>query len=152
MSPIAQDIIFSVRLQSFNETWQLQRITLSIPLGDPSTEGGVPGPLTALPYTGPGASMLSNLRFNPLVSYSTDQSSLLITLSPRSMKGWVWIKECPELSFMLGAVNANVSDPSVGPVSVVPTVTEYYVKKDPKGFTPLQAQTEGILMVLQLDN
>jgi len=68
--------------------------------------------------------MLSNLRFNPLLSYSDATTSLVIRLMPRSTNGYVLVESCQELNFVLTGVYVNES--KMQPYNVVPIITEYY--------------------------
>jgi hypothetical protein len=139
---LAQDIIFSIRLQGEPDlSWELDSISIQIPIGPPSTTAGR-GPLLNPPYTGQ-TSMLSNLRFNPRISYSDDNQSLVIILTPRSSRGYVMLNQCLELSFMMGSVVVNVSDKSVGDIHVVPTIVEQYEVKGTR--TPKQPKIEMVL-------
>ncbi|KAG9494928.1 hypothetical protein J7337_013157 [Fusarium musae] len=56
-------------------------------------------------YAGPGARMLSNLRFNVLMPFTTmpatERKCLLLRLTPRSHKGWIRMQDVQEMTFML---------------------------------------------------
>ena len=141
---LPQDIIFSINLIRNAYDYLLESVSISIPLGQPiQRQEDNPGPLTTMPYIGPGATMLSNLRVNPLVSYSDDSRALIVTLFPRSTTGNVQVTRCKELSFMLSSVVVNLSPPSVGDVYVVPTITENY--KGAKPQTPIQPNIRMVL-------
>ncbi|KAJ4051585.1 hypothetical protein QWA68_005743 [Fusarium oxysporum] len=62
-------------------------------------------------YAGPGARMLSNLRFNVLVSFTTmlvtERKCLLLRLILRSHKGWIRMQDVHEMSFMLTLAQLN---------------------------------------------
>jgi hypothetical protein len=60
-------------------------------------------------YTGPGARMLSNLRFNVLVTTKPRNGTnwLLLRLVPRSSSGSILIRHVQEMSFMLTLAKLN---------------------------------------------
>ncbi|KAF5964503.1 hypothetical protein FCOIX_13391 [Fusarium coicis] len=62
-------------------------------------------------YTGPGARMLSNLRFNVLTSFTkmpvTGRKCLLLRLVPRNSEGEIRIDRVQEMSFMLTLAKLN---------------------------------------------
>ena len=126
---VSQDIIFSIRIIDHADNFNLTSISITIPMGAPITKPSQnPGPLTQA-YTGPGATMLSNLRFNPLVSNDTDTNSLVITLIPRSLQGFVELARQTELSFMLSSVVVNYSPKGPATVFVSPTISEIYTSQ-----------------------
>ncbi|KND88087.1 hypothetical protein TOPH_07326 [Tolypocladium ophioglossoides CBS 100239] len=116
---LAQDLIFSIILQQ-DEVSQnrLVEVDLQIDLG---ALGGDDLEATAAPtadpphflmrnYTGPGAHMLTNLRFNVLPAMVKDEQGrnlLRLRLLPRSAKGWVYATTVTELSFLLGLASMN---------------------------------------------
>jgi hypothetical protein len=123
---VPQDIIFSIRILANTFSYNLLYIQIVIPLGAPLQHfQDNPGPL-AEQYTGSGASMLSNLRFNPLVNISDDHNTLIIRLMPRTRKQFVLLSQQHELSFMLNSVVVNASPDSVPFVNVVPEIVEVY--------------------------
>lgn len=115
MTKIPQDLIFHIVMQS---GWgsldtHLEYLRFTLPLKDPNAEGGA---ALMKSYIGPGAYMLSNVRFNPLLSFrKTDEgvnTHLVITLTPRKVATngrapGVWVKNCRELSFVLTGVYIN---------------------------------------------
>jgi hypothetical protein len=128
---VPQDIIFSIRIINHADNFNLTSISITIPMGVPITSPSQnPGPLTQA-YTGPGATMLSNLRFNPLVSNDTDTNSLVITLIPRSLQGFVELASQTELNFMLSSVVVNYSPNGPATVFVRPTISEKLYQPDP---------------------
>ncbi|MCJ1434527.1 hypothetical protein MMC27_003896 [Xylographa pallens] len=132
-----QDILFSINLISSAGSWLLSAIWISIPYGPPPTPNQ-PSPVYTLTKTPPtGTFMLSNLRFNPLLSYSDATRSLVIRLIPRSTKNYVPAASCLELNFVLTGVQVNVSQTQ--PYNVVPVITEYYTNNRtfPATGTPL---------------
>ncbi|KAE8356856.1 hypothetical protein BDV28DRAFT_154359 [Aspergillus coremiiformis] len=65
-------------------------------------------------YIGPGAYMLTNVRFNPVVSIDTTTNKLLITLLPRTSPegsdiSYVHAGNCGDLSFVLSGVTNSQS-------------------------------------------
>ncbi|KAK6524177.1 hypothetical protein TWF694_005837 [Orbilia ellipsospora] len=127
MGGVAQDILFTIRLTDHAGSWPLSQIWISIPYGVPPTPGQ-PGQIYTLTNAPPtGAYMLSNLRFNPLISRSDDTNSLVIRLLPRSTNGYVPAAACNELNFVLTGVQVNTS--SIQPYYVAPVITEYYTNQ-----------------------
>lgn len=110
---LPQDLIFSVALkQSEISQYLLMEVTIDVPIGTP--EGS--RYFLMQNYTGPGAHMLTNLRFNvvPTTYFDTNQNQyyLRIRLLPRAERGWVIAPAVPELSFLLGL--ASINAPSTG--------------------------------------
>ncbi|KAJ4007413.1 hypothetical protein NW752_007607 [Fusarium irregulare] len=104
---LPQDLIFSIVLkQSEINQYLLMELTIDIALGSNNPEY-----FLMSNYTGPGAHMLTNLRFNviPTTWYdqSHDQYFLRIRLLPRAEKGWVIATAVNELSFLLGLASIN---------------------------------------------
>ncbi|KAF7550125.1 hypothetical protein G7Z17_g5929 [Cylindrodendrum hubeiense] len=105
---LPQDLIFSIVLkQSEINQYLLMEVTVDIALGsrDEATY------FLMSNYTGPGAHMLTNLRFNVIPTTFHDQNQnryyLRIRLLPRAEKGWVIAPAVPELSFLLGLASIN---------------------------------------------
>ncbi|KAH7216989.1 uncharacterized protein BKA55DRAFT_697693 [Fusarium redolens] len=104
---ISHDIVFSV-LVSHNEysSYQLTEFDIAIELGTSDEENCI-----METYVGPGASMLSNLRFNVLMSFTTmsvtERKCLLSRVIPRSHKGWIRMQDVQEMSFTLTLAQLN---------------------------------------------
>ncbi|GAW24016.1 hypothetical protein ANO14919_135950 [Xylariales sp. No.14919] len=106
---VPQDLIFSVLVSNTEHSdWRLVEFDIVVPLGpaDPDSHR-----LTAR-YDGPGARMLSNLRFNVLPSLSHGDGGggnkyLVLRLLPRSAKGWIDVKTVEEMSFLLCLADVN---------------------------------------------
>ncbi|KAI2465287.1 hypothetical protein F4781DRAFT_409984 [Annulohypoxylon bovei var. microspora] len=104
-----QDLVFSVIVAN-NELsdYQLMEFDIAVPLG-PTTDQT--GNRLMETYDGPGATMLSNLRFNVLTSFTTIPDlglrCLLLRLVPRSSKGYVGIEGVHELGFILSLAKIN---------------------------------------------
>ncbi|PNY27029.1 Uncharacterized protein TCAP_03025 [Tolypocladium capitatum] len=116
---LAQDLIFSILLQQDEVSqYRLVEVDLQIDLGalggdDVSSTAGATADqphFLMRNYTGPGAHMLTNLRFNVLpamVKDEQDRNLLRLRLLPRSAKGWVYATTVTELSFLLGLASIN---------------------------------------------
>ncbi|KAJ3545141.1 hypothetical protein NM208_g2662 [Fusarium decemcellulare] len=105
---LPQDLIFSIVLkQSEINQYLLMEVTVDIALGS-ANEATY---FLMSNYTGPGAHMLTNLRFNVIPTTFHDQNQnryyLRIRLLPRAEKGWVIAPAVPELSFLLGLASIN---------------------------------------------
>ncbi|KAF4456302.1 hypothetical protein F53441_1547 [Fusarium austroafricanum] len=105
---LPQDLIFSMVLkQSEINQYLLMEVTVDIALGSPN-DGTY---FLMSNYTGPGAHMLTNLRFNVIPTTFHDQNQnqyyLRIRLLPRAEKGWVMAPAVPELNFLLGLASIN---------------------------------------------
>lgn len=95
-----QDLVFSVVLASGgNNDLSLTELELAVPRGDVA-HGGL-----LLEYNGPGATMLSNMRFNILLQ--PDKNKLLLRLMPRSAGRMVHLSTIKEMSFLLSMVKVN---------------------------------------------
>ncbi|KAM0256322.1 hypothetical protein ACHAPA_012208 [Fusarium lateritium] len=115
---LPQDLIFSIVLkQSEINQYLLMEVTIDITLGSPSDATYA----LMSNYTGPGAHMLTNLRFNVIPTTFHDQNQnryyLRIRLLPRAEKGWVMAPAVPELSFLLGL--ASINSPGFGTKTAV---------------------------------
>ncbi|KAF3083910.1 hypothetical protein TWF706_001057 [Orbilia oligospora] len=98
-----RDLIFSVVYKSGAHSFLLQRLTFHIRF-EPDEYGN---PILMTSYNGIGAVMLSNLRLNVRVQYTTAEDNtfeLVISLIPRSTRQWVEVSKLKELSFMLKGV------------------------------------------------
>ncbi|KAF4963307.1 hypothetical protein FSARC_8675 [Fusarium sarcochroum] len=105
---LPQDLIFSIVLkQSEINQYLLMEVTVDIALGSPNDATY----FLMSNYTGPGAHMLTNLRFNVIPTTYHDQNRnqyyLRIRLLPRAERGWVIAPAVPELSFLLGLASIN---------------------------------------------
>ncbi|KAF4442109.1 hypothetical protein FACUT_2333 [Fusarium acutatum] len=104
---LPQDIVLSV-LVSRNKysSYQLTEFDIAIELGTSTDNNCI-----METYAGPGARILSNLRFNVLMSFTTmpftERKCLLLRLIPRSHKGWIRMQEVHEMSFMLTLAQLN---------------------------------------------
>ncbi|KAI0117300.1 hypothetical protein F4814DRAFT_459425 [Daldinia grandis] len=102
---LAQDLIFSVIIdQDEVSQYQLVEVDIQINIGDSTS-------FLMNTYTGPGAHMLTNMRFNVLPTVIQDKekgiNQLRLRLLPRSAKGWVYATQVGELTFLLGLAKVN---------------------------------------------
>ncbi|KAI1186325.1 hypothetical protein F5B17DRAFT_454606 [Nemania serpens] len=108
---LAQDLIFSVTLQQDAVSqYRLVEVDIQIDLGAPIGDSEVDEPHFLMQnYRGPGAHMLTNLRFNVLLANVVEGNRNLLRcrLLPRSSKGWVYATAVNELSFLLGLASMN---------------------------------------------
>ncbi|KAF3219508.1 hypothetical protein TWF679_010976 [Orbilia oligospora] len=98
-----RDLIFSVVYKSGAHSFLLQRLTFHIRFEPDEYDN----PILMTSYNGIGAVMLSNLRLNVRVQYTTAEANkleLVISLIPRSTRQWVEVSKLKELSFMLKGV------------------------------------------------
>jgi hypothetical protein len=124
--PTPQDLVFSLVLEKgTGQSFDLEYIQLSVPLQGPR-------PLMDN-YAGSGAVMLSNLRFNVVAQFAVDGSALLLTLRPRSTKGYLAAVKIEEMSFLLSGVVVHQYDWKVLPVSVDVGVVEKYRDREAWG-------------------
>ncbi|KAK3313357.1 hypothetical protein B0H66DRAFT_522326 [Apodospora peruviana] len=127
-SPYAQDLIFSIVYQSSALDWQLQSLTIDIPVGDDDRY------CLCDDYKGSGTFMLSNLRMNVLPTYSSAEKVLRLVMRPRSHWGWVDVTCLGEMSFVLGGVEVNrqyeVPEGDEGVDVVCPVRLEYVQQVD----------------------
>ncbi|KAI1277738.1 hypothetical protein F5Y07DRAFT_407274 [Xylaria sp. FL0933] len=109
---LPQDLIFSVILrQDEVSQYRLVEIDIEVDLGALSSSSDEPQQHFLMPnYAGPGAHMLTNLRFNVLLTTPSNQGGnvLRVRLLPRSSKGWVYSTTVNELSFLLSLADINV--------------------------------------------
>ncbi|GKZ23917.1 hypothetical protein AbraIFM66951_009147 [Aspergillus brasiliensis] len=115
MLPIQQDLLFLINLEPHTDQQNyLEEIQFSFPLG----KAGPGAPVLMQNYTGTGAEMITNIRFNVLLNIVTsevDKSlSMVLRLLPRvrSKDGGkthprVPLRSCHELSFVLNGVLVN---------------------------------------------
>ncbi|KAI0890541.1 uncharacterized protein GGS22DRAFT_151187 [Annulohypoxylon maeteangense] len=104
-----QDIIFSILLsKNTTNQYMLVELDISIPLGPAKASPSDPRNFLMPTYVGPGAHMLTNLRFNVLPSITgNDQPVLQLRVLPRAAKGWIDASTVKELSFLLGLAPIN---------------------------------------------
>ncbi|KAI9648826.1 hypothetical protein NHQ30_003467 [Ciborinia camelliae] len=102
---LPQDLIFAVAADRENiySTYKLKEFSIKVPLGN------IDDRALMETYTGPGANMLSNLRFNVLPSFLKDgtNSFLKLRLLPRSSKGWFPVDRIKEMGFLLCLAQVN---------------------------------------------
>ncbi|KAH8702268.1 hypothetical protein BGW36DRAFT_424549 [Talaromyces proteolyticus] len=106
-SGVQQDLIFYIYLANDPSDYSLQEISIRVPLG-PTT---APIKCLAANYRGPGAVMLSNLRYNVIAVFITDQKQqyLQLRIMVRSVtKGKVEIQKGDNLSIALSGVSVNL--------------------------------------------
>lgn len=118
MTGLPLDLVFSiVMLDGWNDSFYLQEITLKVRIGPMTDERHnlIPN------YRGPGATMLSNLRFNVLIEFTKDTMNLRVL--PRSQTGVVLVAGAREMSFVLSLATINRYEK---PVTVVTEVEEHY--------------------------
>lgn len=120
---LAQDLVFSVQVSNNNSEYNLVEFDISVPLGP---VGAATSNFLLDDYDGPGASMLSNLRFNVLWSMikSDTGKCLLLRLMPRSSSGWVNIRSVDELGFLLSLAKLNPYPGDMTPVTL--STAAYY--------------------------
>ncbi|KOS19909.1 hypothetical protein ESCO_005595 [Escovopsis weberi] len=112
---LQQDLIFSVIVrQNPSNEYLLVEMDIEIKFGPAASS---PGDTKFLMpnYTGPGAIMLRNLRFNILPQLLDDDKGepvLRLRLLPRAAKGWIDTKSVQELGFLLGLASVNGTDQS----------------------------------------
>jgi len=135
LKPLAyrQDIIFSIRYsERYTDTYELKRITISCPLGDPEENRAT---LTKR-YDGPGATMVNDFRFNVVPSESKEiggnKSTFHLNILPRPE--FMLMRDLTNLSVMLsGVMVPDYSDwkDAWGKPKVKVTVKEEYRTADP---------------------
>ncbi|GAP85318.1 hypothetical protein SAMD00023353_1002030 [Rosellinia necatrix] len=98
--PHRQDAIFSVRRKKGNDRWMLSRITISFPHGKPRENRA-----TLMEYyDGPGASMVTDFRFNVVPSLSTEDNDRVFRLTILPRADYMLIKDLKNLSIMLSGI------------------------------------------------
>lgn len=114
---LPDDLIFSVHVSN-NEysEYQLKEFAIRFRLGGINPNRN----MLMERYDGPGASMLSNLRFNVLTSFPTIQGVgyLQLRLLPRSSTGFVGISSVREMGFMLSLAKVNQFEKKLTQVTV----------------------------------
>ncbi|KAH8702288.1 hypothetical protein BGW36DRAFT_372523 [Talaromyces proteolyticus] len=140
MTRVAQDLVFSINHTGRAQAFNLQSITITLPLGSLYDE-----PPCIMPsYEGAGAYMLTNVRFNPLVSVDTEK--LVIRLLPRTNLGYVPVANCNDLSFILSGVFVNRIS-TTAPVPMRGTVKEKYLSQN----EPVNPSTELPTLLMKPD-
>lgn len=101
---LRQDLIFSIQIDPTSvANYNLYELQIYIRLGPPTGDRK----RLAIKYDGPGARMLSNLRFN-VIPVTAEDGNLLIRLLPRSTReAGVPLTMVRELSFVLNGVVVN---------------------------------------------
>ncbi|KAI0007428.1 hypothetical protein F4779DRAFT_592010 [Xylariaceae sp. FL0662B] len=115
---LAQDLIFSIIVQQDPVSqYRLVEVDVQIDLGESASSTDANQSRYLMPaYAGPGAHMLTNLRFNVLpvvVKDDAGRNLLRLRLLPRSAKGWVFATQVSELTFLLGLANINAPEKHV---------------------------------------
>jgi hypothetical protein len=103
MAPHRQDLIFSLRREPGNNDWDLSRITLSFPYGKPSNLRA-----TLMDhYDGPGATMVTDFRFNVAATISKDRygERFNLTIVPRARI--LIVRTIHNLSVLLSGMRAT---------------------------------------------
>ncbi|OJJ77883.1 hypothetical protein ASPBRDRAFT_61358 [Aspergillus brasiliensis CBS 101740] len=138
MLPIQQDLLFLINLEPYTDRQDyLEENQISLPFG----KAGPGAPVLMQNYTGTGAEMITNIRFNvPLniVTSEVDKSlSMVLRLLPRvrSKDGGktpprIPLRSCHELSFVLNGVLVNQYKQNT---TVKYTVSETYAGQAPMG-------------------
>jgi hypothetical protein len=101
-----QDLVFSVVLTpGTGQNFQLTALEFAVPLAPP-----LPLIDTGYDYkvSGGGVTMLSNMRFVAVAEFTLDGKWLMLSVVPRSVKGWWWASEIGEVSFSLKGVVVQV--------------------------------------------
>ncbi|KAK3336421.1 hypothetical protein B0T19DRAFT_396174 [Cercophora scortea] len=129
-----QDLVFSVTLMNpkLVGTFHIDEIRILVPMGEPQPNRPI---YLMRDYHGPGASMLSNLRFNVISSVAPDNSYMLFRLIPRVAKsGGIHFSKAKEISFVLSLVNVNQYeyDQNEGGKQAIITLIQQY--KDEFGY------------------
>ncbi|KAK5996414.1 hypothetical protein PT974_01748 [Cladobotryum mycophilum] len=112
---LPQDLLFSILVnQDPINQYKLVELDVQIQLGTNQNNYLMNN------YTGPGAIMLTNLRFNVLPSLIVDgnQSVLLLRILPRAAKGWIDATSVTELGFLLGLASLNESTNKVNQIPI----------------------------------
>ncbi|EHK22038.1 uncharacterized protein TRIVIDRAFT_180219 [Trichoderma virens Gv29-8] len=106
-----QDLVFSVSLANPDTATPgdtlLDEIRIMIPMGDPTADSDKTCLMSN--YRGPGATMVSNLRFNVITAVAHDYSYMLLRLIPRTARndGCIGFEHALEASFVLNLVDVN---------------------------------------------
>ncbi|KAK3694274.1 hypothetical protein B0T22DRAFT_506638 [Podospora appendiculata] len=129
-----QDLVFSVTLTNPDlvGTFHIDEIRILVPMGEPQANRPI---FLMRDYHGPGAAMLSNLRFNVISSVAPDNSYMLFRLIPRVAKaGGIHFSKAREISFVLSLANVNQYeyDQNEGGKEAIITLIQQY--KDEFGY------------------
>ncbi|KAH8689862.1 hypothetical protein BGW36DRAFT_432827 [Talaromyces proteolyticus] len=103
--------MFLINLEPYTEgSYRLEEIRITIPFGKP----GEGTPCLMENYSGSGAEMITNVRFNVMVDITTknEPPSIVLRLVPRvrskdDKPPRVPLRSCRELSFILNGVRVN---------------------------------------------
>lgn len=139
---LRQDLVFSVLVSNRESEYMLKEFDIAIPLGSITYRNRN---MLMQTYDGPGASMLSNLRFNVLMQFTRLEDMnldvLMLRLLPRSSTGYISVKKVFELSFLLclAKVNAYRND-----MRVVTLYTREYYKGEHEAI-PIKNQFDVVL-------
>ncbi|THC90020.1 hypothetical protein EYZ11_010522 [Aspergillus tanneri] len=127
-----QDLIFSSRRNPDNDNWILKQITISFPYGQPDR-----GRATLMDfYDGPGATMVTDFRFNvaPTLSKNTEDKLVFhLTIAPRA--GSIVMRNLTNLSLILsGVMLADYTKWSFdrGDPAVEVNIQEIFVDRNPQ--------------------
>ncbi|PHH75716.1 hypothetical protein CDD82_4311 [Ophiocordyceps australis] len=121
---LPQDLIFSIVLeQSEVSQYLLMELAIEIELGPPPQTANESRRFLVQNYTGPGAHMLTNLRFNVLPTITNDANNptrtlLRLRVLPRSSKGWIQATDVREMGFLLSLASINLPVKSQDEVSI----------------------------------
>ncbi|KAK7999628.1 hypothetical protein PG990_012228 [Apiospora arundinis] len=129
---LPQDIIFSILVKR-NDTnqYKLVELDIEIALGPAKDSGGNDRNFLMPSYSGPGAHMLTNLRFNVLpMLIEGDQTLFRLRVLPRAARGWIDASTISEVSFLLGLACINAPPPP-GNVNQVDVQSWAIYCKDP---------------------
>ncbi|KAK3944840.1 hypothetical protein QBC46DRAFT_304285 [Diplogelasinospora grovesii] len=124
--PLPQDIVFSVQAHNTAVSdYRLMEFQIIVPLGkgdDPNSHRLFPS------YDGPGARMLSNLRFNVLPALGDMEGvpCLILRLLPRSANNWTSVRPIRELSFVLCLARPNGTFQGQGRTLLTMYTAAYY--------------------------
>ena len=127
--PYRQDLIFSLkRKQGCGDGWKLLKITVDIPYGKP--EPLVPTLMDH--YDGPGASMITDFRFNVAITVAPHEKKLTLTVLPRSE--WSLMNNTDDLSFLLSGIVISDYDGWTGQSPYIyMNVEEQYIEHGNQG-------------------
>ncbi|KAH7110822.1 hypothetical protein B0J11DRAFT_498824 [Dendryphion nanum] len=155
---LQQDIVFSINLEDKKPgLYYVEYIQIRIPVGPPPKDQLSPLPFLKGNLTGVDsrarATMLSNLRFNPRVSYTKDNKLEIILLprghfqlptgpdnptkpnEPKSKLPVVPVSSCREVSFMLSNIKVHLLPKNVAELRVFPEIVVSYGGHPAQGVT-----------------
>ncbi|CRG85971.1 hypothetical protein PISL3812_02974 [Talaromyces islandicus] len=119
MAGAPQDLVFSIVYESAAQDFRTEYLEIRIKMKPPKQ------PFSH--YTGPGPTMLSNLRFNALARPSSNREYMVLTLKPRSINGYVAAKKLKELSFLLSTVLVSTFN---NETEIIADAYEKYIDQD----------------------